>query len=186
MSPSCFFNSPERTRYLSFFSLSFSFILWWARKAKSTILHVLFIIIIIRSGLLAELRWSVCISKSHRSLCVSFFTTDAGLCIYHLFVWSNLNFLHISQWITFPTQSCLVLYSFCANLLHSLIMWLLVSSLSPHNQHFLASYLALLWYYWFLWCYFVQLLGDIQFLSWGFPFLATSRFSRVRGCSLAV
>ena len=29
------------------------------------------------------------------------------------------------------TQSCLVLYSFCANLLHSLIMWLMVSALSP-------------------------------------------------------
>ena len=38
-------------------------------------------------------------------------------------------------WITFPIQSCLVLYSLCANLLHSLIMWLIVSSLSPHNLH---------------------------------------------------
>ena len=26
---------------------------------------------------------------------MSFFRTDAGLCIYHLFVWSNLNFLDI-------------------------------------------------------------------------------------------
>ena len=50
----------------------------------------------------------VCMSKSHRSLCVSFSRTDARLCIYHLFVWSNFNFLHISQWITLPTQSCLV------------------------------------------------------------------------------
>ena len=40
-------------------------------------------------------------SKSHRSLCVSFSRTGAGLCIYHLFVSSNLNFL--------PTQSCLLL-----------------------------------------------------------------------------
>ena len=30
------------------------------------------LLIIIRSGLLAEIRWSVCMSKSHRSLCVSF------------------------------------------------------------------------------------------------------------------
>ena len=30
------------------------------------------------------------------------------------------------------TQTCLVLYSFCANLLHSHIMWLVVSSLSLH------------------------------------------------------
>ena len=57
-----------------------------------------FLLIIIKSGLLAEIRWSVCMSKSHRSLCVSFSRTGAaGLCIYHLFVWSNLNFLHISQ-----------------------------------------------------------------------------------------
>ena len=76
-------------------------------------------------------------SKSHRSLCVSFSSTGAGLCIYHLFVQWNLNFLHISQWITFPTQSCQVLYSFSANLLHSIIMWLIVSSLSPHSLHLL-------------------------------------------------
>ena len=68
---------------------------------------------------------------------MSFSRIAAGLCRYHLFVWSNLNFLHISQWITLPTQSCLVLYSFCANLLHSLIMRLIVSSLLPHSPHLL-------------------------------------------------
>ena len=108
----------------------------------------LLLMIIIRSGLLIEIRWSVCISKSHRSLCVSFSRTGAGLCIYHLLAWSNLNFLHISQWITFPIQSCLALYS-CANLQHSVIMWLMVSSMSPHNLHLLfccvLSILALIW-----------------------------------------
>ena len=88
-------------------------------------------------------------SKFHRSLCVFFSRTGAGLCIYHLFVWSNLNFIYISQGITLPTHSCLVLYSFCANLMHSLIMWLMVSSLSPHNLHLLfcwvLSILALIW-----------------------------------------
>ena len=109
-----FFNYLARWRYLSFFSLSFSFILWSVRTAKSTILLVLFFLtIIIRSGLLAEIWWSVCMSKSHRSLSVSFFWTAAGLCIYHLFVLWNFNFLHISQWITLPTQLCLVLYSLC-------------------------------------------------------------------------
>ena len=107
------------------------------------------LLIIIRSGRLAEIRWSVCTSKSQRSLCVSFSKTDAGLGIYHLFIWSNLNFLHKSKWITLPTLSCLVLYSFCANLLHSLIMWLIGWSLSPHNLHLLfccvLSILALIW-----------------------------------------
>ena len=55
--------------------------------------------------------------------------------IYYLFAWSNFNFLHNSQKITLPTQSCLVLCTFCANLLHSLIMSLMVSSLSSHNLH---------------------------------------------------
>ena len=133
-----FFNSLARSRYLSFFSLSFRFILWSAGTAKSTISQILFLLLVImRSGLLAEIRWSVCILKYHRSLCESFSRTGAGLCKYHLFVWSNWNFLHISQWITLPTQSCLALYFFWANLLHSLIMWLIASSLSPHSVHLL-------------------------------------------------
>ena len=37
-----FFNSLSRTRYLSFFSLSFRFILWSAGTAKSTILQIMF------------------------------------------------------------------------------------------------------------------------------------------------
>ena len=136
----CFFNSLASSRYLSFYSLSFSFILWSARTGKSTILQVLFFLLIIKSsGFLAEIRWFVCMSKSRRNLRVSFFGTDAGLSIYHLFVWSNLNLLHTSQWITLPTRSCLVLYFFCANLLYLLIMWLIVSSLSPHNLHLLFS-----------------------------------------------
>ena len=50
--------------------------------------------------------------------------SNFALWIYHLFIWSNLNFLQNSQLIPFPFQLCLVLYSFCTNLLHSLIMWL--------------------------------------------------------------
>ena len=51
-----FFNSLARSRYLSFFSLSFRFILWSTGTAKSTILQILFfLLIILRSGLLAEI-----------------------------------------------------------------------------------------------------------------------------------
>ena len=148
-----FSNSVARSWYLSFFSLSFRFILWSTRTAKSTILQILFfflLLIIMRSSLLAGIRWSVCMLKSHRSLYVSFSRTGARLCVYHLFIWSNWNFLHISQWTTLPTQSCLALYSFCANLLHSLIMWLIVLSQSPRSLHLLfffcvLSILALIW-----------------------------------------
>ena len=93
-----FFNSLARSRYLSLFSHSFSFILSSAGIAKSTILQIFFffsfLLIIIRSGLLADIRGSVCISKSHRSLYVSFSRTGAVLCLYHLLAWSNLNFLY--------------------------------------------------------------------------------------------
>ena len=106
-----FFNSLARSRYLSLFSHSFSFILWSAGQQSRQFCRFSFFffwLIIIRSGLRDEIRWSVCISKSHRSLCVSFSRTGAWLCIYYLLAWSNFNFLHIFQWITLPTQSCLV------------------------------------------------------------------------------
>ena len=102
------FNSLARSKYLSFFSLSFRFILCSTGTAKSTIVQILYFFLVVdyykvwSSGLD---RWSVYMLKSHRSLCVSFFRAGAGLCIYHLLVWSNLNFLHISQWIPLPTQS---------------------------------------------------------------------------------
>ena len=74
-----FFSSLARSRYSSFFSHSFCFILWFAGTAKSTILQVLFffLLIIIKSGHLSGIRWSVCILKSHRSLCESFSRTGA-------------------------------------------------------------------------------------------------------------
>ena len=134
-----------------------------------------FLLIITRSGRQAEIWWFVCMLKSHRSLCVSFSRTDSGLCIYYFFVWSNLNFLYNSQWITLPNQSCLFLYSFL------LCDWSF--RLYYHITYFccfVASYLFLLWYDWFLWCcFFLLLLGEIQFLSKGFPFLAMSMFFRM-------
>ena len=148
-----FFYSLARSMYLSFFSLSFNFTLWSAGTGKFTILLVLFflllLLIIIKSHRLAEIAWSVCMSKSQRSLCESFSMIDVGLCIYHWFVWSNLSFLRNSQRITLPIQLCLFLDSFCANLQHSQVMSLIVSSLSTHNLHLLfccaLSILALIW-----------------------------------------
>ena len=68
-----FFNYRARSRYLAFFSQYFSFILWSAGTAKSTILRFLFfLVIIIRTGFRAKIRWSVCMSKSHTSFCVIF------------------------------------------------------------------------------------------------------------------
>ena len=149
---SLFCNSQARSGYLSFFFLSFNFTLCSAGAEKSIILQVFFFTFffffffnIIWWVRLVEIMGSVSLSKSQRSLWVSFFSSDTGLCIYRLFIWSNFNFLHNSQWITLPTQSCQVSYYFCANLLHA-PLWLIVSSLSTHNLLFcrVLSNLALI------------------------------------------
>ena len=70
-----FFDSLARSRYLTFFSLSFSFILWSAGTAKSTILQILFfLLIIIRSGLLAEILLLV-----NFYTCVSWWSSFTGI-----------------------------------------------------------------------------------------------------------
>ena len=98
---------------------------------------IFFLLINIRFGLLAGIWWSTCISKFQGILCVSFSRTNSDLSIYHLVVWSNFSLWHNSQWITFLTKSCQVLYFFCASLLHSLIKWLAISCLSTHTLHLL-------------------------------------------------
>ena len=67
-----FFSSLARSRYLSLFSLSFSFTLWSAGMAKFTTRQVrFFLLTITRFGCLAEIKWSIFISKSQRSFCIS-------------------------------------------------------------------------------------------------------------------
>ena len=103
-----FCNSLTRSRYLSFFNILL--VLFSGQPGQQSRLFCkisFFSLIIIKSGFLAKIRWSVCMLKFHRSLCLAFSRTGAGLCIYHLLVWSNLNFLHTSHWITLPTESCL-------------------------------------------------------------------------------
>ena len=88
-------------------------------------------LIIIRSGRLAKIRWSVLYLK----IPVEFLLVilqDRFLIVHIPF-----DRMQNSQWITLPTYSCLVLHTFSANLLHSLIMRLIVSSLSPQNLHLL-------------------------------------------------
>ena len=128
-----------RSSYLSLFYLSF-FSPYRPPGWQSLLFHSLYFIYIyiyiyiyifffffflsiIRFGHLAEIRWFIWISKSQWTLCILSSRTDSGLCKYHLFILWNINCMSNSQWIIFFTQSCLVSYSFYANLLHSLIMW---------------------------------------------------------------
>ena len=90
-----FFGFPSNVLVLILLFTFFQFysVVSWDSKVLQFFKFSFFsLLIIIRSSLLAEIRWSVCISKSQRSLCVSFSRTGAGLSIYHLFVWWNLNF----------------------------------------------------------------------------------------------
>ena len=126
---------------------------------------VIFLLISTRSGLLATIKWSVYISNFQRILRLSFSLAESGLFIYYLIVlWTKFNLLHNSQWITFPTLSCLVLYSPCASLLHLLTMWLILSSLSSHNLHLydddddaLLLLSLLLYYYYYYYYYYYSL-----------------------------
>ena len=79
----------------------------------------------------AWIRWSVCISKSQRIFCISFSRMNSDLCRYHFAVWPNFNLLQNSQWMTYPTQSCLGFYFFCTSLLHLLTISLV--SFSPRG-----------------------------------------------------
>ena len=81
----------------------FGFFQFYSACSLLLFLFCFFLLIIKRSSRLADIKWSVCISKPLRGFCVSFSRTDSTLCIYHLFIWSNYNFLHNSQWITLPT-----------------------------------------------------------------------------------
>ena len=152
MNVTVFFNSSAKTKYLSFFYFLSVLLIGQPRQQSLQLckFSFLLLLIIMKSGLLAEIMWSVCMSKSYRSLCVSFSRTDAGLCIYYLFVWSNLNVLHDSQWITLPTQSCIVLHSYCAIFgIHLLCDWSfrLFTISSIHHLQFccVLSIRALIW-----------------------------------------
>ena len=102
---------------------------------EPTLQQVLFFVVdLSRSGCLAEIKWTVCNSNFQSSLYVSFSRTDFGLCIYHF------SYGQISISCTIPSGShspprCATLIYFLVNLLHFLIVWLIVSSLSPHNLH---------------------------------------------------
>ena len=108
--------------------------------------------------------------------------TYSGLSIYNLFVWSNSRFLHNSQWITFPTQSYLVLYSFGASLLYSLIMRLVVLFLSPHRLRLLICCVLSKFALTLLvpMALFYTVIGRNSGSPWNFTFLSDVRVFRVR------
>ena len=132
-----YFRSLAKSRYLSLLSSSFNFTQWSACTPKTTICQVfVFFLHSLGQAVWMKIR-DPFISQNPRKSIVSHFPGRGCLWIFHLLVCSGLNFLHSSLWITLPTHSCLVLYTFRANLLYSVILGLTVSSLSPHKAHLL-------------------------------------------------
>ena len=114
---------------------------------------------VFRSGLSYQF-----VFKSQTILCVSVSWTDSGLCKYYLLIWRNFSFLHTSQWITFPAQTYLLVYSFYVILLLSLT---LLFRLYHHLTYTCCSSVYSqfsLWHNWFLWYNFELLLFETQFL----------------------
>ena len=93
------------------------------RNSKIHKLTSSFLLIHARYGLEAWIGWSVRIWMSQIIFCVSFSRTDCALRIYYLLILLNFSLFHNSKWIASPTQSCILLYSFRASLLHSLVTY---------------------------------------------------------------
>ena len=129
------FISLTRSRYLSSFSISFvSFYgLLERQNSRDNKFHLFCSSALgLVSGRNPMVRF---ITKSKKILCIWFSWTDSSLWLYHLSAALNVSLLHNFQSNIFPTKSCLLLYCFCASLMHSLTMRLTVSS--PHNPHLL-------------------------------------------------
>ena len=78
-----FFNSLTRSRYLSFFSHSFSFILWSAGTAKSTILRVIFFLLII-------IRSDPCVCQNPIGVYVCCFLRQVLGCAYSIYLFGQI------------------------------------------------------------------------------------------------
>ena len=136
------FSRPGIVKPFVFFQ--FPKVVCWYSRINNMVIN-LFLLIKNRSCLLASIGLSVCFSKPvcsiglsvcfSKPICFSFkwiFFKDC-LCIHHLLICRKFSFLHNSQSITFPNPSCLLFYSFCACLQHSL-MWLIFLSLSSQES----------------------------------------------------
>ena len=99
---------------------------------------------VIRYGRLIEIRWSLCISKSQRSLCFLFSWMDSGFCKYHLFVFSNLNRLLNSRWTLTITIIILPIENFSHQLTLIVFHRSLSDSKSPQVSRTFLSILTVL------------------------------------------
>ena len=143
----CFFNSLARSKYLSFFSISFNFILWSAETAKSTIWQVLFSCWILL-GLVNQPRLGdAFITPNPRDVCVSHSSERILDCAYTICSYDQISIsCTILSGLPYP-PSCV--YSYILSVLVCCIRLWCDWSFRPYHQItniccFVASYLFLL------------------------------------------
>ena len=98
-----------------------------------TFIHIFSITTI--SGLRCNICLSTWIHTSHWTFTISFSMTGSTLCSYHLSHTFTSYFFHKIQWMWKHALSCLLLYSFCGNILQPLAMSRTLSTRVPDNLH---------------------------------------------------
>ena len=96
-----FFSSLASSRYLSLFAFYFHFVV--CREGKVYYSAGSLFCCGLSQGLV-EIKYSICMSNSHRSLYVSFNRADSGLCMYHFF-WKLYLFLFLC--VLIMTLNCI-------------------------------------------------------------------------------
>ena len=132
---SAFFLSPGIFRFFLFFK-TYSMVQWASNIHYCAARFYFFLFTTTMSGLLCSILWSVWIGKSHSNLHSSDSYSGFGSWSCQFREQSKPNFWQSLQWTHFPTWSSLQpLYSFWANLSHSITMCLTESSCSRHILH---------------------------------------------------
>ena len=150
-----FFNSLARSRYLSFFSLSFRFILWSAGTAKSTILQILFFFccwllwgLVFWPGLSDPFEY-----QSPRGVYASHFLGQAPGCAYTICLYGGIEIScpFPSGSPCQPSRVSPYTPSVLICCIHLLCDWSFrLCHRIDYIYCFVASYLFSLWYDWFL------------------------------------
>ena len=129
-----FFNSLARSSYFSFF---FAFFQYDSVVSRDRKVHILASTLFCRL-LLSLVVWMILsdpfASQDLRGVFLSHSPVQILGCLNTIYSYGQIS---ISCPITLPTQSCLVLYSYCTIWLHSLIKWLIMLSRSPQMLHLL-------------------------------------------------
>ena len=140
-----FFSSLARSRYLSFFSLSFCGPP--GQQSRQFCRFYFYLLIIMRSGLLAGIRWSVCMLKSHRSLYYYYYYYYfTHLRVFHtsvswwfsIGVWVRTSLLKsLGLYLVFwPISTVLMVLLFPSPLFPVLILWWVYECAISNWYHF--------------------------------------------------